>query len=189
VPPGPGDLHVLTQAILDAAIEGLDTIPSYEPDLVGCPDRHFVSPGIPVNDFVAADCCSQLAIWVQPSQELGTTPGGLDAGRRSARYAWKNDVHFSLAISRCIPVGSSSATAVFTPPTAEALTEASRQHHADHWSLWNHMHNAVNAEDIMSLCDNVTILTMVPAVPAGGCSGWVMSLAAALDGYSEPVGS
>lgn len=187
--PGPGDLHDLAQVILDEAVTGLDAIPDYEPDLLGSPERAFVSPGTPVADFVGVDCCSQVAIWVTPTNEMDTTPGGNDAGRRSSRYAWKNDVGFSLAVSRCIPTGSSSSAGIYTPPSATELTEASRQHNADHWALWNHMHNAVNAEQILSLCDNVRVIGIVAAIPSGGCAGWVMTLAASLDGYSEPFTS
>lgn len=187
--PGPGDLHDLAEAILDAAVEALDTIPDFDPSLLGSPERAFVSPGLPVSDFVGADCCSQLAIWVTPTAEMDTFPGGNDVGKRSARYAWKNQVGFSLQVNRCIPTGTSSSVGVYSPPTPTQLTEAARQHDADHWALWNHMHNAVHAGRILDLCDNVTIQNIVAAVPSGGCAGWTMTLSASLDGYGELFGS
>ena len=187
--PGPGDLHELAEAILEEAVFALDTIPDSDPSLLGSPDRAFISPGVPVADFVGQDCCSQVAVWVSPTNEMDTFPGGNDIGKRSARYAWKNVVGFSIAVSRCIPTGSSSSVGIYSPPSADALTEASRQHNADHWALWNHMHNAVNAERILSICDNVAIESINAAIPSGGCAGWLMTMRAALDGYSEVLGT
>ncbi len=187
--PGPGDLHDLAEAVLDAAAEALDTILDFDPTLEGAPERQFVSPGVPVADFVGQDCCSQIAVWAVPTTEADTTPGGLDAGRRSSRYAWINQVGINISISRCIPTGSSSSVGLYSPPAAAELTESARQHNFDGWALWNHMHAAVKAEHIMSICDEVFIDNMIPAIPAGGCAGWVMSLRAALGGYSEVLGS
>lgn len=187
--PGPGDLHDLCEAVRDAAAEALDSILDFDPTLEGAPDRQFVSPGIPVADFVGRDCCSQIAVWAVPTTEGDTSPAGPDAGRRSSRYAWINYVGLNVSVSRCIPTGQSSSVGLYTPPSADVLNEASRQHNADGWALWNHMHNAVKAEEILSLCDQVFIDNMIPAIPAGGCAGWVMAMRAALDGYTEELGS
>jgi len=172
------------------AAEALDSIIDFDPTLEGAPERQFVSPGIPVNDFVGRDCCSQIAVWALPTTEADTTPGGgLESGLRSARFAWINQVGVSIAASRCIPTGDSSSVGIYTPPSAAALTEASRQHHADGWALWNHMHNAIHAGRILDHCTSIIVNGITPAIPAGGCAGWVVSLTAALDGYSESLGS
>lgn len=186
---GPGDLHDLAEAVLDEAVAALDSIPDFDPTLDGAPDRYFVSPGIPVSDFVGRDCCSQIAVWVTPTIEADTTPGGMDIGRRASRYAWINQVGLSIAASRCIPTGSSSSVGLYSPPTADELTEASRQLNADGWALWNHMHNAIKAEHILTLCDAVSIDGITAAIPAGGCAGWVLTMRAALGGYTEELGS
>ena len=186
--PGPEDLHNLTEAVLDEAVAAIDSVADSDPTLEGAPDRRFVSPGIPVYDFVGRDCCSQIAVWAIPINEADTTPGGLDAGRRSL-FGWINQVGISIAVSRCIPTGETSNMGLLTPPAASALTEASRQHHADGWALWNHMHHAIAAARILSLCDAVAVEGIVPAIPAGGCAGWVLTLRAALGGYEEQIGS
>jgi len=187
--PGPGDLHDLAEVILEETVAALDTIPDYEPDLLGSPERAYVSPGVPVADFVGEDCCSQVAVWVSPTSEMDTFAGGNDAGRRSARFAWKNVVGFSIAIMRCIPTGGENNMGLYAPPSASSLTESSRQHNADHWAVWNHMHNAVNAERILSHCDNVVIEGITASIPSGGCAGWVLTLRASLDGYDDIPGS
>lgn len=186
---GPGDLHDLAEAVLDEAVEALDSIPDFDPTLEGAPERYFVSPGIPVADFVGRDCCSQIAVWVTPTTEGDTTPAGPDAGMRSSRFAWINYVGLNIAASRCIPTGDSSAVGIYTPPSAAVLTEASRQLNADGWALWNHMHNAVHAERILAHCDQVFIDGITAAIPSGGCAGWLLTMRAALGGYSENLGS
>ena len=187
--PGPGDLHVLALAFLLDVADALDTIPDDDPTLEGAPLRQFISPGVPVNDFVGRDCCSQIAVWALPTVEADTAPGGLDAGKRAGRHAWINHVGLSAAVSRCIPMGESGSLELFTPPSADVLTEAARQHNADGWALWNHLHNAVHAEHLLTLCDEVAFDGITPAIPAGGCSGWVVAIRANLGGYTETIGS
>jgi hypothetical protein len=52
VPADIGDLQLLSQGLLDACAEALDTIPAWDAALLGAPDRQFVSAGLPV-----WDCC------------------------------------------------------------------------------------------------------------------------------------
>jgi hypothetical protein len=182
---GPDDLYLIAQAYLDDCAEALDTIPDFIPELEGAPERQFLSPGMPVADFVGRDCCTQLVVRVDPIGELDTTPGGLDAGRRAVREAWKNSVTMVAHIFRCIPTGTSSATAVFVPPSADALTTSARQHYADAWALWNHLHNLVRAEHLVSLCDEVFFDGLIPMIPAGGCAGWTAVIRVGLEGYEE----
>lgn len=184
-----GDLFDLAQLLLDIVAEALDTIPAFDTTLEGAPERQFVSPGQPVNDFVSADCCSAIAVWAVPTVEADTTPGGLNAGRRAARQAWINHVGLNAVVWRCIPVGESSAVGVYTPPTAAQLTESARQHLADGWALWNHLHNAQSFGEILDLCDEVFFDGITPTIPAGGCAGWIIAFRAALGGYTEALGS
>jgi hypothetical protein len=186
--PGPGDLHDLAEAVLDAAVAAIDSVADSDPTLEGAPERQFVSPGIPVADFVGRDCCSQIAVWATPSVEADTTPGGLNTGRRSS-LGWINQAGISVAVSRCIPTGESSSVGIFNPPSAASLTESSRQHNADGWALWNGMHHAAAAGRILEICDGVTVEGITAAIPAGGCAGWLLTLRAALGGYQEDLGS
>jgi len=186
---GPNDLHNLVAEVLAEASYALDSLPGYDATLEGAPDRQFVSPGTPVQDFVSADCCSQLAAWAAPINEADTSPGGLDAGKRSSRFAWINQVGIYIGIDRCIPGGEMSGSGIFTPPAADTLTEVSRQYHADAWVLWNYLHEAVHAARLLTLCDEMFFDTITPSTPTGGCCGWVVSLRAALGGFSESLGS
>jgi hypothetical protein len=187
----PNDLYALCQAMLDDVVLALDSIPDFAEtsDLEGAPERQFVSPGIPVNDFVGEDCCSQVAVWSSPLTEADTTPGGLEAGKRASRHAWINHVSLRAGVSRCIPSWTSGGMGGYIPPSPGALNESSRQFYADGWALWNHLHNLVQAETLVSLCSEVFFDGLNAAVPAGGCIGWVVSVRAALDGYEDLLGS
>lgn len=190
MPAGPLDLYDLAYAFLLDCEEALDTIPdaglAYTPpvDLEGAPDRSFVSPGVPVNDFVGPDCCTQLTVRVEPIGEQDTTPAGLEAGKRAGRYGWVNTVTLVATISRCIATGENGVSG-FTPPTPDQLNFNSMQHTADAWALWNHLHNLVRAEHLVSLCEQVFFDGLIPAVPAGGCAGWSAVIRVALEGYEE----
>jgi hypothetical protein len=188
MPPGPLDSHDLNLAVLDVIVDALDSLPIFDAALQGAPERQFISPGLPVDDFVGEDCCAQVSVWGVPITEADTTPGGLDAGRRSSRFAWINQVAINARVTRCFPTGSSSASG-FYPPSVDVLTETSRQHDADGWALWNHLHNAVHQEQLLTHCDAFFFDGMLPIIPSGGCAGWVVSLRASLGGYEETLGS
>lgn len=183
--PGPLDTHNLAQALLDNAVLALDTLPSFDATLEGAPDRQFVSPGLPVDDFVGSDCCSQIACWVSPVTESGTTP----ATRRSERNAWINQVALTVGVTRCIPTGTSSTVGIYTPPSDDELTEAARQHNADGWVLWNYLHEAVHSEQLLTLCDAVAFDGFIDRIPQGGCSGWQGIIRATLGGYPVEISS
>lgn len=170
-----GDLHAIAEELLQHAADALDTIPGFDPALLGAPARQFISPGLPVWD------CEQLAVYVPSIAELDTTPGGLDTGRRANR-AWVNDVSLIVGIVRCCIPDEPT-------PSALALTAAAAQLHADAWALWNHLHNVKSSGQFLSLCDEATFEPIIAAAPSGGCGGWTMTVRVALDGYQEPVGS
>lgn len=172
---GPGDLHALALEYLAVCADALDTIPDYEPHLLGAPQRQLVNPGLP-----AWDCCDQLAVYAQPINEAATTPGGLTAGKRVS-LGRINHVLLSASITRCIPTD-------VEPPTAE-LTASAEQTNADAWALWNHIFNLIMAEQFLTLCQEVFFEGITPAVPSGGCGGWVATVRVALDGYQETISS
>lgn len=172
---GPGDLHALAEEYLAACSDALDTIPSYEPQLLGAPARQFVSPGLP-----AWDCCDQLAVYVQPINEADTTPGGLAAGKRHTTGRI-NHVRLSAGITRCIP------TDVEPPPGQ--LTASAEQLNADAWALWNHIFNLVRSGQLLTLCQEMFFEGINPVIPSGGCGGWVVNVRVELDGYLETLSS
>jgi hypothetical protein len=178
---GPGDLHAFAVAYLDACVEALDTIPNFPETsaLLGAPDRRFVSPGIPV-----WDCCEQLAVHVPLMNEADTTPGGLDAGKRTNR-GYVNSITFLATITRCIPTMDDNGN----PPTAAALEAKAAQIDADGWALWNHLHNLKASAQLLTLCDEMFFDGILAAVPSGGCAGWTVTVRAAIGGYEELLGS
>ena len=183
----PADLHNLAQAYLQVCIDALDTIPvltSETPALLGAPARTYVSPGPPV-----WDCPEMLVVHVAPVNEADTTPGGLDAGRRAARFARINQVALIGTALRCVPTGAQSSTGTYSPPDVLELNEAAKQINADGWALWNHLFNAVHAEQLLTLCDEVVFTAITPVIPSGGSAGWAVTARASLGGYEELLGS
>ena len=182
----PDDLHLFATTFLNECASALDSIPTLVPGqgLLGAPERQFVSPGLPV-----WDCCEQLAVHATPMTEADTTPGGLDAGRRSARQARINHASYVATITRCVPTGELSAGGTYTAPDTVDLTLAARQINADGWALWNRLFNAVYAGRLLTLCDEVFWDAIIPVVPAGGCAGWTVTMRASLPGYAEMLGT
>src|SRR5512147_230876 len=87
---GPGDLHALAEDLLSVVVEALDTIPTYDAALAGAPERAFVSPGVPVFDWVEPNfdgvgCCDQVAVHVEAITDAPTSPGGLATGQKKAK--------------------------------------------------------------------------------------------------------
>ena len=182
---GPLDLHLLAEELENACVSILNTLPSYDPELKGAPDRHFTHYGIPV-----WDCCEQLAVHAVLLSEAETTPGGLDAGQRANRYARLNHVRLTASLTRCVTsVGEMPAMGDYHPPTPEALTVDAKQHHADAWALWNLLFNLKASGDFLTLCDAFFFEGILPFAPAGGCAGWTVVVRAVLGGYQEPAGS
>ena len=180
---GPGDLHELALELLNVCIESLDTIPDFEPDLSGAPERAFVSPGQPV-----LDCCDQLTVHVQQIGDADTTPGGLNAGQR-ARFGKINHVTMIVTSTRCITTGGENRAGTIEIPSAEDLEADARQLDADAWALWNHAFNMTRAEEFRTLCSEVFFDGILAIQPSGGCAGWTVTIRVALDGYEETLGS
>ena len=183
----PADLHNLALAYLSVCADALNTIPlltSETPALLGAPVRSYVSPGLPV-----FDCPEMLVVQVAPINEGDTTPGGLDAGRRAARFARINQVALIGTAIRCVPTGVESNTGSYSPPDVTELELAAKQINADGWALWNHLFNAVHAEQLLTLCDEVTFVGITPVIPSGGSAGWSVTARASLGGYEELLGS
>lgn len=170
---GPQDLENLAEEFLAACVESLDTIPTFEPDLDGAPDRSFVSPGLPV-----WDCCEQLTVYVTQVVEEATSPLGLSSGRR-ASFGRRDLVMLIAGITRCIPTSGGD------PPEPSALQASATQINADGWALWSHLHNMVRSEELFTLCGEVFWDGLRAVTPLGGCAGWNLQVRVALDGYED----
>jgi len=174
--PSPEDLHAIAQDLLDACVGALDTIPTFDPDLDGTPDRTLISPGLP-----AFDCCDQLAVHASVVTDAPLSPGGLSAGIKHRTGGKINHVALVVHATRCVPVPDASGN----PPTAAALTAVAAQVNADGWALWNHVYNLIRDGQLFALCDEVFWDGLRAINPSGGCGGWTLNLRAQLDGYEE----
>ena len=167
---GPGDLTVQCQAVLAAAVEALDTIPSLVPGLLGAPERAFICSGTP-----ALDCCNQLTVNAAPIAEAPTAPLEMGAGTRHQQGFRKNYVGFSITITRCGPAG--------VAPPADEQEAVAEQTNEDAWALWNYLWNSERSGLLFTICDGVFNDRLAPLTPSGGCYGWVFSFRAEVEGY------
>ena len=172
---GPADLTTQCQAVLDAAIDALDTIPSLAPGLLGAPERAFICSGTP-----ALDCCNQLTVNAAPIGEAPTRPLEMGAGTRHQQQFRKNYVGFSITITRCGP-----ASGDIIPTVAEA-TAVAEQTNADAWALWNYLWNEERSGALFTICGGVFNDRLAPLTPSGNCYGWVFSFRAEVEGYEAP---
>lgn len=173
---GPGDLFDTATDLLLASAEALDTVPDLlGTGFLGAPDRQFIAPGLPVHD-----CCSQLAVWVNPVQPGARTPGTLAPDMQIIRPTFR--VH----ATRCVPTGR-LVSKQYVPPDPAALSAAAEQIHADGWALWNHIFNLVNADLLFQKCGDMVQWGMTSITPGGGCGGWELFFAVGVDGYNEDL--
>lgn len=171
---GPADLYDQCVELLQASVDALDTIPSLVPGLLGAPERAFVSAGTP-----ALDCCNQLTVSAAPIAEAPAEPLGMGAGTRHQQQFRKNYVGFTITITRC-------GDWTDLPPPAAQLQAIAEQTNADAWALWNYLWNLCRSGDLFSICGGVYFDRLAPLTPSGGCSGWVLSMRAELEGYEAP---
>lgn len=174
---GPGDLHALAVELLDAVVESLNTIPTYDAGLLGAPERVFVSPGTPV-----FDCCDQVAVHPPLIQFGDTSPGGLASGKRHL-FGVINHVTLLATSTRCIPTIDDLGRS----PSLAALQASAEQLNADAWALHNHLFHLQSSGLLLSLCDEVFFDGISMVQPSGGCAGWLVQVRAYLDGYSETL--
>lgn len=170
----PVDLQAAAQELLDASVDALNTLPGFDPTLLGAPSRSFVAFGSPV-----LDCCDQLTVFVPQVLDAPTAPGGLGAGRKVA--AKINHVFLIVTISRCYPVPDDKGN---PPPVADLVT-ASEQLNADGWALWNHLYSLWTADLLFTFCGEVFWDFLRPLGPSGGCAGWDMGVHISLGGYDD----
>jgi len=169
------DLQTLCDAVLDASVLALDTIPGFAPELEGAPARTFITAGQPSFD------CNQLTVNAATTREAATDPLGLGAGTRHRLAMRKNLVGIQVWITRCL----NSSDAIPTVAQQSALAE---QVNADGWALWNYLWNVNrtgSSDPIVSLCDEWYMDAMTPLQPSGGYSGWLLSIRAELAGYGD----
>lgn len=165
---GPLDLQALAEEFLDACVDALDTIPTFDPGLGGSPGRSFVAPGQP-----QYDCCpdGQLTVHVPSVSSLPVLP--LENHQRL------NVVTLTATILRCVPSSDEAGNYAH----AADLLAAAEQVNADGWALWNGIFNAISSGDLFRLCDKIQWLGLRSSTPSGGCGGWTLTLSLQYDGY------
>lgn len=174
-----GDLFATCEELLAAAAEALDTVPDQlGTDLLGAPERQLIMYGAPIHD-----CCEQLVVWVNPVGAGARSPNVMAPDFQVVRPTFR--VH----ATRCAPKEALGAIVNkrYVVPEAEAITEFTRQVHADGWALWNHIFNLVNADLLFTKCGDMVQWGMTSITPMGGCGGWELQFTVQLDGYQEEL--
>ncbi len=169
-----GDLFLLCEETLTAAVYALDTLPALGLD--GAPDRAYVSPGEPAFD----DCCDhggQLTVYAQNVTADPSTGPQLDRLRR-------NLIGLVVTSVRCVPSAELSGQKMI-PPTVDQLQASAAQIDADGWALWNVLWNLWRAGDLFVQCDKVIWDGLRSIAPSGGCGGWNLFIRATLGGYDD----
>jgi hypothetical protein len=173
----PADLQAAAQELLDAAIDALDAIPDFEPELEGAPARTFISPGQP-----ALEGCDQLAVHAALVTAADTAPGGLAAGRRDAAILWH--VQLVITVDRCVLDTRGQGIDVMNQPyKAEDLTNTSAQTNADGWALLNGIYDAWRSGHLFTLCSELFFDGLRALPEEGGRAGWTLTLRLRLDGF------
>ena len=165
------DLQLTCEELLAAAIDALDTIPTFDPGLAGAPDRTYVSPGLPAFD------CEQLTVHAAAATEAATSPAGLQAGKRHATMR-ENLVTLVVTDVRCICDPNSGDI-----PSAAVLQASAEQVNADGWALWNYVWNLMRSGELFSVCEAKYWDGLRSINPSGCHGGWTLAIRVRLDGY------
>jgi hypothetical protein len=172
---GPTDLHdSLAVDTLAAAVEALDTVPTYAPALGGAPERQYIAPG-----QVAIDC-EQVTVFVGPLTEGASAPTP-----PRASFARINRVALIITVVRCVPTVDNRGV----PPSPEAMQEAAAQINADKWALWNHLYNMIRNDQLFERCCDVIWGQLQPLAQQGGFGGSVLAINVCFEGYDEAFGT
>lgn len=175
--PGPGDLFELAQELLDVCTEALDSVPDFAglDDLEGAPGYRFVSDAAPI-----PECCDEGMLSVHVNNVTDRFAREAEPGAPKL-----NVPSLIVSLLRCVPMGDGEG-ADYTPPTAAEIETSARQLLADGWVLWNHIYNAIRAEEFLTRCRRADFVSMQSIRPGDGqCAGWQLAFLAQLDGFDS----
>lgn len=175
---GPTDLQTVAEAILLACEQALDTVPLAGSDLLGAPDRSFVSPGPP-----PIECCpggGQLTVHVDTVSDAPLAPG-LKQGRLIAGKI--THVAWIITITRCVIDTRKGQSLLEDPLIASEQQATAEQINADLWAIWNELYGLWRSGDLFTLCGEVFFEIARVLPEQGGCAGWTIIVRSSLDGY------
>jgi hypothetical protein len=178
--PGPASLYNAASRLLEVAADALDTL--VDLGLRGCPDRAYVSPGLPAFD------CEQLTVHVAALAEEVTSPLNPNpaTGQRH-KFGRICDVTFTTTIVRDL----CALTDQNTPPDPVAEDRDALQLDCDAWVIWETFYYRARAGTLLG-ADRCLIRRMQashPVDPSGGVGGWLIQMQLQIDGYNPLGGS
>lgn len=177
--PGAADFYNAASRLLEVAAEALDTLTAL--GLTPCPDRAYVSPGLPAFD------CEQLTVHATLLGEETTSPLSPNAatGQRH-KFGRVTLVTFTTSIARCLVVQTDNV-----PPDPLQEDIASRQILADARVIWEtyYWHSRQNTLLDADRCSIRKMNASQPVDPSGGIAGWLINMTVEIDGYNPVAGS
>lgn len=176
--PGPASLYNAASRLLDVAGEALDTLVALT--LRGCPERAYVSPGLPAFD------CEQLTVHISALVEEVTGPlQPNEATAQRMKFGRICMVTFTTTIVRDL----CAITDQNAPPDARLEDTDARQLDCDAWSIWEMYYHRARAGTLLGAdrCSLVRMQASHPVDPSGGVGGWLIQTQLQIDGYN-PVG-
>lgn len=173
--PGAADFYNAASRLLETAAEALDTLATI--GLTPCPDRAYVSPGLPAFD------CEQLTVHATLLAEESTSPV---AGGQRHKFGRVTLVTFTTSIARCLVVQADNV-----PPDPLQEDIASRQILADARVIWEtyYWHDRQNTLLGDDRCSIRKMNASQPVDPSGGIAGWLINMTVEIDGYNPVTGS
>ncbi len=178
--PGPASLYNAASRLLEVAADALDSLTVL--GLRGCPDRAYVSPGLPAFD------CEQLTVHVAAMSEEVTSPlsPNTATGQRHV-FGRINTVTFTTTIVRCLR----SVTDQNQPPPAVDEDLDALQLDCDAWSIWERFYWSARNNTLLDgdTCKIVRMQASHPVDPSGGVGGWLIQTQLQIDGFNPLGGS
>lgn len=176
---GPAAYYNAASRLLEVAAEALDTLTAVGLD--GCPDRAYVSPGLPAFD------CEQLTVYASALSEEITSPlnPNTATGQRH-KFGRISLVSFTTSIARCLPLTDGNV-----PPDPILEDVASRQLLADARVIWEEYYWRSKRGTLLGddLCSIRRMNASHVVDPSGGMGGWNIQVTLEIDGYNPQAGS
>lgn len=178
--PGAASLYNAASRLLEVAADALDTLVTL--NLRGCPQRAYVSPGLPAFD------CEQLTVHVAAMGEEVTSPLSPNpATAQRQKFGRVNMVTFTTSIVRCL----TAVTDENTPPDAGKEDADALQLNCDGWTIWEAFYWHARAGTLLGddLCRLVRQQASHPVDPSGGVGAWIINTQLEVGGFNPLEGS
>lgn len=176
--PGPGDLYAAAQALLAAAVTGVEqntlaAVPSYQAIWLGLP---------------SFDCPEAIHVYCGGSAFGDTYPlqPPLQPMERIVTTGLVPLVQMTICVTRCVPVPQGTTGQSQRLPTPASISAAAAIGYADLWAVWHELIQQHRNGTLFQSPSKRTEFILDPAFPvktSGGVGGWDIPVRFHLPGY------